>query len=1095
MLKHRSICILLATFLIFALLPVQGFAADDYNAVKLTHRGVSSSLTHYIEYTYNGKTYRSDQTGSLLNYAAWEKMSDADKRKVNKWYVGFNSQMEAQFNRVSDMRDYSMSVSGWAQAGEILRKRLAAKNYPELQAFYEDGTGAGAYQLDYSVRSMLTPAELEAYDAAANTYGIAYNMGQSAYLKLIQLKQKQINAAVTAISSTLIDLIMKYSMPPRPGEVLDTLEDTLKDYIKESIGIENKIKDLVGLTKLTGEADRIEADKAAEVIDLFWQLMAVQENMAFKCMQKCVQQQEILEGLGASCASTAQRRASEQEAAEAGRQQAYEAAVNAQAALIDLDPQINVEPEAGESLENYDRRRLAAAKQWAEDEFDACEAGLRQLWNGGYSPAAFTPDENDPSYFNYNRWMEWSNSPKTFYTRAFRTFLNMRRRDANPEMADDLTAEELAAEDRYVLYSSETMLLRDPEELFNYCANYDGWLNAIYAGFDNADAALAAIEGEINAYITARQQIAVNFRTDATPYRNRAYNLTSGFCSFADDGYGDWGVAPLRWESFQNSFENLCETLRMEYEYQDGLNGKNAYTLLEQVRTERRENAQNRAEYEQLQEKFEATLPELYELYAYSQDELDYSLNLATRTIDKIETLQAGYPEWIRNSTAGFSPIAGGQVAAKNGIDNDVLDQTVFAGISSVPERLRIMREELVPMLEDYRSQEAALFADLDNANDLLQEAVAKRTADENALWGRESELQNLNALQLGALTIRNHVDMMQDYGYYDYYYRLTPIPQKTAAIDTLLADLSGTSPYMIKILELHKEVLEKKGDLLRMAQAGTLRTTNYSGSVTYDDHYWKNGNSSRYTSGIYGDAFFRSYTSSLVYNYWYGNIQPILQDLDDVLYNNKQYYPVVALSKGAMQLRNPAVDLTLEMGRSALLTVEVEPYYASYPELIWTSSDETVASVDADGVVTGLLPGSVVITAMAVDSPSDDRITVSYNVLVESEGVTSLADLGYGYYLLAPKVEQNGTSLTITGILGANGDMFFPAKVMFAAYDGDRFLGCAMTDCVCYEGETHDISVTIDLGSVPAAIPTVRMYLVNRNSFVPAEYYTPLVL
>ncbi|MBE7004509.1 MAG: Ig-like domain-containing protein [Ruminococcaceae bacterium] len=1072
----RVVSLFLALLLCLSLLPVGTLAADNVYVCRLKSTGVTASLTHYIEYEWCGKTYRSDSTGAIANFAAWQNMSDADKRKVTKWFAGFSSQMEAQFSGASDMREFAMANSGWQQAGEALRDRLASTYYPDLKAFYEGDHSVGNYLLDSETRSRLTAAELDAFDEAANTYGVAYSLGQDAYQKLLNLKQKQVNAAVTAISSELIDLIMKYSMPPRPGEVMDTLEDTLKDYIKDSIGIEDKIKDLVGISKLTGEADRIETDKAAKVIELFWELMGVQQRMAFNCMMKCQQMESTLTQLSASCASTASKRTASLAAAEAKRQQEYEAAVNANVAQSDIDPKISVTRNQNETQESYDARRLSAAKTWATAEFDKVEADMDQLWSGGYDPSKYSPAE-----LNRSKWLEWSNSPSAFYTRCFKTYLN--KLDSNAGNASGTST----------LNSCSVIMLNSPENLFKYYTGYDAWLETVYAGYDAALSALTQIESEINAYIDEKDRAAVNFRTAATPYRNRGWNLTASHCTWSDEGYGNWGVSDSLWTNLQSTFSQRCAALRVS---------EDVYNMLESVRAEKNRVSQYKAEYERMQEGFEASLPELYELYAYSQDELDYSLSLAMRTIESLKTLQASYPDWIKNAKTGYSPIGAGQVAAASGTTNEPLETTVFKGVSSISARYEIMENQLVPQLLDYRQRESELLATLDKAKQLFQAAADKRNADDGALYGQAAELANLNARQLGSMTIQNHVDMMKSYGFYDYYYGLNgkSLPKKTTAIEPLLADLSGDSPYMVKIRALHAELLEKKGDYLRQAQAGTLRSTS-----AFDDRYHKNGSVSSYTTGIYGDAFFRSYTYWSVWNYWYENIRPIIEELDDVLYHNITYVPVTSLSKGGAQLAESggaAADLTLELGQSGRLSVTVKPANATYPELVWRSSDETVATVDQNGVVTSLLPGSATITATAADSPSESRITASFSVRVTSNGYSSLSQLGDGYFLLAPSVKRSGKVVTVNALLGTNGtaglgngNEFLYARAIFAVYQSGRFLGATAVDCIPYRGELTELSASITLSAAPSEAVTVKLFLLEHDSLCPAMGYEPITL
>ena len=70
--------------------------------------------------------------------------------------------------------------------------------------------------------------------------------------------------------------------------------------------------------------------------------------------------------------------------------------------------------------------------------------------------------------------------------------------------------------------------------------------------------------------------------------------------------------------------------------------------------------------------------------------------------------------------------------------------------------------------------------------------------------------------------------------------------------------------------------------------------------------------------------------------------------------------------------------DATVEAGSTLALAATVLPANASYKDVAWTSSDETVATVDANGVVTGVAVGSVTITATADGQSDTFNVTVA---------------------------------------------------------------------------------------------------------------------
>ena len=89
--------------------------------------------------------------------------------------------------------------------------------------------------------------------------------------------------------------------------------------------------------------------------------------------------------------------------------------------------------------------------------------------------------------------------------------------------------------------------------------------------------------------------------------------------------------------------------------------------------------------------------------------------------------------------------------------------------------------------------------------------------------------------------------------------------------------------------------------------------------------------------------------------------------------------------------------NLTMGIGKSQALSVVFDPWYASNKELVWTSSDESVATVDQNGVVTAVADGSCTITvASAGDGEKFDTCDVTVASLsLNMEGVVSRTEGG----------------------------------------------------------------------------------------------------
>ncbi len=75
-------------------------------------------------------------------------------------------------------------------------------------------------------------------------------------------------------------------------------------------------------------------------------------------------------------------------------------------------------------------------------------------------------------------------------------------------------------------------------------------------------------------------------------------------------------------------------------------------------------------------------------------------------------------------------------------------------------------------------------------------------------------------------------------------------------------------------------------------------------------------------------------------------------------------------------------LELELELGEKKVLSCHVTPKNASNQKIIWTSSDEAVATVNFEGTVTILKYGAAIVTATSADG----GFTLQYNVSVKHE-------------------------------------------------------------------------------------------------------------
>ena len=88
---------------------------------------------------------------------------------------------------------------------------------------------------------------------------------------------------------------------------------------------------------------------------------------------------------------------------------------------------------------------------------------------------------------------------------------------------------------------------------------------------------------------------------------------------------------------------------------------------------------------------------------------------------------------------------------------------------------------------------------------------------------------------------------------------------------------------------------------------------------------------------------------------------------------------------------------VTMNIGGIANLTYDIDPWYSDYKTVVWSSNDESIATVDQDGTVTAVNAGSATITlASAVDAEKYSTCTVEVTALdLKFEGIISVMGEG----------------------------------------------------------------------------------------------------
>jgi hypothetical protein len=171
------------------------------------------------------------------------------------------------------------------------------------------------------------------------------------------------------------------------------------------------------------------------------------------------------------------------------------------------------------------------------------------------------------------------------------------------------------------------------------------------------------------------------------------------------------------------------------------------------------------------------------------------------------------------------------------------------------------------------------------------------------------------------------------------------------------------------------------------------------------------------------------------------------------------------------------AADVNVFVGETATITATVLPADASIPAVTYTSADETIATVDENGVVSGLVAGTTTITIAATDGSG---VTTTINVTVSNIDVTSITvspsditmmsgETATISYTVAP---ANATVQTVT---------FTSANETIATVDADGVVtgvGVGETTITIASVSNPDVTATVNV--TVTSDPTKVQFTVN---------------
>ena len=125
----------------------------------------------------------------------------------------------------------------------------------------------------------------------------------------------------------------------------------------------------------------------------------------------------------------------------------------------------------------------------------------------------------------------------------------------------------------------------------------------------------------------------------------------------------------------------------------------------------------------------------------------------------------------------------------------------------------------------------------------------------------------------------------------------------------------------------------------------------------------------------------------------------------------------IVTVTQGVTGVELPATE-GVNVGDKITLVPTILPEYATDKSVVWSSADETIATVDKNGVVTGKSVGTVSIYCTSVDGGFKAECKVSVGISAQSVMLnknTMTIQAGYNYQLQATVYPENATNKKVT--------------------------------------------------------------------------------
>ena len=189
--------------------------------------------------------------------------------------------------------------------------------------------------------------------------------------------------------------------------------------------------------------------------------------------------------------------------------------------------------------------------------------------------------------------------------------------------------------------------------------------------------------------------------------------------------------------------------------------------------------------------------------------------------------------------------------------------------------------------------------------------------------------------------------------------------------------------------------------------------------------------------------------------NVWTGNASTV--DFEDAFNATNIVFTIAEDDVAVSSISLNKTSTSIEKGNTETLTATISPAEATDKSVTWTSSDPSVATVDASGVVTAVAAGEATITAEA-----SNGLTATCTVTVTAPAAPSLLSLTIGGYATIYYAAGETWGQAISRHSSENARWSYEDG--FTVYYDNSYLVNMNSDEMVYEDETINPSTTYAL-------------------------------